>query len=188
MTIREIAETAGCAERTVKRWIAENMPGRMEKGKTTHLSYDEATRLMAALPKKNLVQDLGQLSQVESQPADLVTIIKAVVQELVPALLSALRGGPTAPARTALPAPPDLEPRDALRKLVDGYARTQGGGPAYHSAWADLYREFGYRYHRDIARAAKNRGQSVLEYADDEDIIGQLYMIAWQLYGQKEMV
>lgn len=186
MTTKQIAAAAGVSTSTAHRKIKEMFPGKVVKGVATTLSKTEAVEVLRAIRKLNMVGELPQSAQ-QTDEAGRLNRLEGLVEKLVgavAALVPAFQGAPRAP--TALPAPPDLEPRDALRKLVDGYARSQGGGPAYHAAWSELYREFGYRYHRDIARAAKNRGQSVLDYADAEDIIGQLYLLAAQLYGRKD--
>lgn len=182
MTISQLADAAGCSERTIRRRIAQTMPGRIEHGKVTRLSEAECKALMAGLPKRNLVSDSGQMSTV-ADPLGIAAIVRETVAALVPAIVAALRGGPGAQAPAALPPPAELEPRDALRRIVEGWAR--GHGRDYCGAWGNLYREYGYRYHRDIARAAGNRGITVLDYAEAENIIGELLALAYFLYGQE---
>jgi hypothetical protein len=193
MSLKEIADTAGCSYRTVKTYAKKLWP--QSSFRNRRLTASEAQTLMEALPKRQMVEGMGKSAlpqgQIGTSTADArLDRLEGMVEKLVGAvtvLASGAQGATRTPAPAALPAPPDLQPRDALRKLVDGYARSQGGGPAFQAAWAELYREFGYRYHRDIVRSAKNRNQSVLDYADSEDIIGQLYLLAAQLY-RKEAV
>lgn len=194
MTLKLIAETAGCGYRTVKGQAKRLWP--TVSWRNRRLTETEAQALMEALPKRNMVEGRGSSAPAHGQirpsagPSfDIAGLVRetvaATVRELAPALLAALRGADQArPAPAALPPPMELEPRDALRKIVDEWARTHGRD--FRGAWGGLYREYSYRYHRDIVRAARNRGQSVLDYADAEDILGQLLALAYFLYGQKE--
>jgi|GEM_PF-1989763 len=114
---------------------------------------------------------------LEGLAGTVTTIVKAFTYSAV---------SPRPSAAAALPQPVEMEPRAALRRIVDDWAREHGRD--YHGAWSTLYREYGYRYHRDIARAAKNRGQAVIDYAEAENIVGELLALAYFLYGQKEAV
>ena len=190
MTTKQIAEAAGCSVETVQRKIRELYPEAVQKGRATVLSEATAVRVMSELRKIGFVQP-RQNDEVPAQIADArLDRLEGMVEKLVGAFASMvpnLRGvleSPRTPA--ALPPPAELEPRAALRKIVEAWARRNGRD--FHGAWAELYREYGYRYRRDISRAAKNRGQSVLDYADDEDLLGQLLALAYFLYGHKEAV
>lgn len=208
MTTKGIAEVVGRNPATVARWVertSRKMQGvalKVQVAKQTQEPADYSLEETLAIITEGMGRNAADIYRTNAEATPHVSpepvglnvavlvreTVQATVRELVPALVGALRGA-SAPVVTpvaALPAPPDLEPREALRKLVEGYARSQGGGPAYQTAWAELYREYGYRYHRDLARAAKNRNQSVLEYAESEDIIGQLYILAWAMFGKKE--
>lgn len=188
MTLLDIAETAGCSYRSVKTYAKRLWP--TVSWRNRRLTETEASALMEALPKREMVQSRGKSAPRDGQISpsiDVASIVRDTIREMLPALVAALRGTPPAPqpqAPAALPPPAELYPRDALRKIVDGYARTHGRD--YHNTWANLYREYGYRYHRDICRAAKNRNQSVIDYAEAENILGELLALAYFLYSQKE--
>jgi hypothetical protein len=201
MTTKQIADAVNRPERTVQRWakqtgakiasIGAKLAAVANTGKPADWDLAEAVAIIELGLGKNAASLFREsAARTLPTPSDArIDRLEGMVEKLlgaVAALVPAVQGPVASSAHAALPAPLDLQPRDALRKLVDGYARTQGGGPAYQAAWSELYREYGYRYHRDIVRAAKNRGQSVLDYADAEDIIGQLYLLAAQLYGRKE--
>lgn len=208
MTTKGIAEAVGKNPATVARWIErtsrkmQEVAAKVRAARQTQEPADYTLEETLAIIAEGMGRNAADIFRANAEAAkmapsdsarlDVASLVRetvqATVRELVPALVGALRGGPApvVPPVAALPAPPDLEPREALRKLVEGYARSQGGGPAYQTAWSELYREYGYRYHRDLARAAKNRNQSVLEYAESEDIIGQLYILAWTMFGKKE--
>lgn len=56
MTARELAEVAGCNERTVRRVGKELFPSNFRKGVKTIFEKDQCFDIMAKLPKRNLVQ------------------------------------------------------------------------------------------------------------------------------------
>ncbi len=56
MTVKELAEVAGCNEKTVIRLTKDLFPGLIRNGVKTLYSKDQAFDIMSGLPKKNLVQ------------------------------------------------------------------------------------------------------------------------------------
>lgn len=208
MTTKQIAELCNVNESTVLRWAkkaAEKTPSIRQKleasghGTPALFSLEETIATVetgrgatySALLQENAALKLQspdgkmQAGHTDDRLGRLETMVAALVgavAEIVPVLRGA--SPPARPAQSALPPPAELWPRDALRKIVDGWARSHGRD--FQGAWAGLYREYGYRYHRDIVRAAKNRGQPVLDYADAENILGELLALAYFLYGQKE--
>jgi len=205
MTTKQIAAAVGRSERTVRGWISR-LTAKLAEGYTDRLPVVNIAKKVAAsspsnpadydleetiaIIEKGLGANAAEVYKMNAQAvppsADSterrLDRLEGLVEKLVAALqgpIEAIRGSP----RLALPAPAELEPRDALRKIVEGWARTHGRD--YQGAWASLYREYGYRYHRDIARAAKNRGQAVLDYADAENLVGELLALAYFLYGQR---
>jgi transposase len=194
MTTKQIAEAIGRPEKTVRTWaaraaaisaastakMAEGTPG-----KPVDWNLDETVEIIAVGLGRNAALIWRENALRVNQPApalDIAAIVRETIAALLPTIVTALRGAPASPA--ALPPPAELEPRAALRKIVEAWARKHGRD--YHGAWSSLYREYGYRYHRDIVRAAKNRDQSVLDYAESETILGELLALAFFLYGQQE--
>lgn len=113
--------------------------------------------------------------------------VAAVVRELIPPLVEAVKSSLPSPApQLALPPPPELEPRDALRKIVGEYAGAHGRD--FRTAWSKLYLEFELRTHRNIRQCARNRGLDTLDYCESECILGELLALAYSLYGEKEKV
>ena len=55
MTVRELADVAGCSIRTVHRVIAHLFPGRMRNGVTTDLNENESVRIMAEVRKRGFM-------------------------------------------------------------------------------------------------------------------------------------
>jgi hypothetical protein len=78
---------------------------------------------------------------------------------------------------------PELSPRTRLNQTVSEYVRLNGGG--VQTAWSKLYREFKYRYHRDIVFCAKNRKLSVLDYAEHENLVEDLLSLALFIFNNE---
>lgn len=65
MTIKELAEVAGCSIKTVRRVIKDTYPGLTINGKIAKLTKEQCFDIMSKLPKRNdLGQNLGQMSKV----------------------------------------------------------------------------------------------------------------------------
>jgi uncharacterized protein YceH (UPF0502 family) len=56
MTVRELAQVAGCGEKTVRDKVKAMFPEKVRNGKKTCLSEKEAFRVMAGIRKKGFVQ------------------------------------------------------------------------------------------------------------------------------------
>jgi hypothetical protein len=191
MTVRQIATAAGCNHKTVRTVIDRLYPGRAQNGVRLEFDKIETCAIMQELPKRNMVEEPSQKREAdlpESGKLDLAALVRetvaAAVREIVPALVEAVRIASQPAQPLALPPPPELEPRDALRKLVTQYAGTHGRD--YKAAWQNLYGEFELRSHRNIRQCAKNRGLDTLDYCENENILGELLALAFSLYGQKE--
>jgi hypothetical protein len=155
MTIREIADTAGCSEKSVKRIVADLWPAKMEHGKVTRFSLEEANKLMTVLPKKNMVSNSGQMSSVGA--GDRMDRLEALVEKLLGAVVALSVQAP----RLAIAAP-QVKPRDHVNQIVRRYA--DRSGMDFSTAWRDLYREF--------------RGMGVLDYLEAEGLIETLEAVA----------
>lgn len=190
MTIRELAETAGCSEKTVKRIVAEKMPGKMQHGKVTRFTWDEAHKIMELLPKRNVV-DSGQMSsvQVTNVPSGDTAVMLAKIAEAMGAIALAVENisGRVSKVesrieqRQALLPAPQISPRQNISKLVRKYAEKNDF--EYNEVWRELYREYGYRTHSNPSIAAKNRGMSVIDYLDSEGQIETLEAVALDFLG-----
>jgi hypothetical protein len=209
MTSREIAQAVGKSERRVQEWarmagakiagIGAKIAEAKRVGKAADYDLAETCQIIeaglgkaaAGIFRANALRGLKPLGSPSPVPLgeDRLNRLEALVQQLVSSVFT-LVGSPTAgkPAigllASGAPPPPDLSPRAALRKVVESWARAHGRD--YHEAWAGLYREYDYRYRRDIRAAARGRGLSILDYADDEDLLGQLLALAYHLYGHVE--
>lgn len=183
MTIREIADTAGCSEKTVKRVVSGLWPEKMQHGKVTRFTLSEANKLMEVLPKKNMVGNSGHLSSVSATTKESTLTPKDM--ELIAGIVSAVfanletrmgRIESRVAERAALLPPPQIKPRDHVNQIVRKYA--EANGIDFPTAWGDLYREFGYRTNSAPKVAAKNRGMGVLDYLESEGLIETLEAVA----------
>lgn len=188
VTIREIAETAGCNPETVRRITASRMPGKMVKGKVTRFTWDEAHQLMAMLPRTNSV-DLPQppTTGVVGQP-DRLDRLEAIVEKLVGAVATLAAQIPTRSNVSALPAPqPQLVPEIPVRKqivnVVNDYAVKFEDGQFEH-VWRRLYKEFGDRYGMDVKARASHKGIKPIEYLEREGLLEPLYLVAIAVLGK----
>jgi hypothetical protein len=212
MTTKQIAEFSEVSVRTVRRWVdklsgppgqnVRNLPIEKikmleagERGQTVNWSEDEVYLILEAGGRGAVARWMREAQAIpktvtmtaEEAGAARLDRLESMVEKLVGAvtvLATGSQGRQAAPALVSLPPPPEIMPRDALKRIVEAWARSHGRD--FHGAWANLYREYLYRYHRDISRAAKAYGSSVLDYAEEENIIGELLALAYYLYGQKE--
>jgi hypothetical protein len=173
MTLKDIAEAAGCSDKTVRRWISENMPGKVEHGKVTRFTFSEASKVMEALPKRNMVSNSGQMSTL---PEDRLVRLEVLVEKLIGVVVALIPNQASSASPPRSLAAPQIKPRDNVNKIVREFAHKQG---IEHSvAFGDLYREFGYRTNTDPRRSAKNRGMAIIDYIETEGMIDTLEAVA----------
>lgn len=192
MTTRQIAQAVGKTERCVQGWAkraGENISSVGEKvssaghGKPADYTLDETVAIIqvglgrnaAALFRKN-AERAAPTTSAES----IAAIVRETVAAMVPMLIAAVQGA--IPKRTVaeLPAPEEISERDQLRRVVNRYAARLGEG-GFRQAWAEIYADFYYRYHRNIRECAKNRGMDTLDYVEAEGLMGSLLAVAINL-------
>jgi hypothetical protein len=81
---------------------------------------------------------------------------------------------------TVLLPPSKSSDRARLVDVIEKYALNNGGDR--EGTWKQLYREFKSRYHRDLRMCAKTRKMSVLDYAETENLIGDLLALAMFIF------
>ena len=192
MTFTEIANAAGCSERTVRRYARKTWPERTFKGKFgADLNEGDSVKLMGLIPKRNDVttgQPTGQLSGLTDRDRELISM---VVAETVKAILPTLQfAQPQRPqlAPAALPAPaqriiPDIPIRKQLVNLVNEYAAKHEASN-FESTWTRLYREFGDRYGINVKARASHKGIKPIDWIDREGLMESLYLVAITVYGR----
>jgi hypothetical protein len=190
MTVRQIASVAGCNHDTVRLAAKRLFPDLVQNGRRTDFTKAQSFQILEALPQRHVSEPIGNpIAPIAPKDFDLSAIIRetvaACMREMVPAVVAAVKASltPQSSAPLALPAPLELEPRDALRKIVGDYAANHDRD--FRGAWSNLYREFELRAHRNIRQCAKNRGMDTLDYCEGENILGELLALAYCLYAQK---
>jgi hypothetical protein len=191
MTIRELADAAGCNEKTVRRITTEMMPGKIINGKVTRFTWSEAHTIMEKLPKKNMVDNVGQMSEVAltnvrgnqndqidafAKIAEAMSAIATVVKSIgdrVNVIENKIE------QRQALLPAPGIDTRTHITKIVREFAAKNN--IEYRDAWRELYKEFGYRTHSNPSIAAKNRNMTVIDYVDAEGQIETLLSVAMEV-------
>jgi len=109
MTVRQIASTAGCNHKTVRKTVEELFPGRAQNGIRLEFTRQEAIKIMEKLPKRAMIEKPSQEGE-----GQLPENGKA---------LSAKRGSPRLPSgaqlrELRLMAEKDKISRDDLRELL----------------------------------------------------------------------
>jgi MOSC domain-containing protein YiiM len=190
MTTKEIAEATGKTERSARNWAnkaGEKNSSVAEKissaghGKAADFNQDETLAIIEAGLGKNAA-GIFRANAEKPDTTSITAIIRETITAMVPVLVEVVRGAIPQQQISALPAPIELNQRDQLRRVVNGYAHRSGD---HAGAWRELYTQFYYRYHRNIRECAKNRGMDTLDYAENEGIMGELLSLAISLYGQE---
>lgn len=200
MTCREIASAIGKSERSVQRWAGkagEKSASVADKlasaghGRAASFSLDETVAIIETGLGKNAAELFRENAKRPGSgsgitPESISTIIRETVAALIPVFLAAANHPATVETTTAKTESPvqlqlpHFSPRDELRRIINQYASIAG---SHRAAWSTLYREYYYRYHRNIRECARNRGMDTLDYAEDEGLMSELLCLASALLG-----
>ena len=88
MTVRELADVAGCSIRTVQRAIARLYPDRISQGSKADLTQWESVKIMMEIRKRGFVEPrqndevLRQNGEVPSRGKPITHLTSAVIREL----------------------------------------------------------------------------------------------------------
>lgn len=184
MTIQELAEVAGCSEKTVRKVLKQSFPNLTKNGKVTKLSKEQAFDLIAKLPKRNLVGDLGKSSKVPRnnvQGDQVKTITQTVIETLVE---MGIITKPTLP-KSNLVALPTLDTRSEINKIIRRYSEATKT-PA-QILWNQLYTDALYRMHRNYKLLAENRGISAIQACAEDGRLDELLAIANNLFDPNRL-
>lgn len=199
MTVKEIAEAVGKTDRGVRKWVAKASEKRSviaEKSsvsspmKPADYTLDETCTIIEAGMGKNAAgifrANASRTGYIEStaiheHPGEIAIIVRETVTAMVPAIIAAIKGALPENAVAALPAPAVKSERDLLRQVVNVYVKNSGTSHA--QTWNDLYSEYYYRYHRNLKTSARNRGMSIIEYAEVEGLVSDLLALAVDMFG-----
>lgn len=194
MTCREIAAAIGKTERSVQRWAGqagEKSASVADKlasaghGRAASFDLDETVTIIETGLGKNaaaLFRENAKRPGSGITSESIAAIVRETVSSLIPVIIAANTANtpsvqPLKPQQLQLP---QYKPRDELRRIINQYAAIIG---SHRDAWNTLYREYYYRYHRNIRQCALNRGMDTLDYAEDEGIMSELLCLASALLG-----
>jgi len=181
MTIKELADVAGCSIKTVRRTIKDLFPGITKTGKVAKLTKDQCFDIMAKLPKRNdLGQNLGQMSTADSLVKAEISELKQSVNGLINVMSrfieSQMNGKKDEPKQIAA----KLEPKDEIRKIINSY--THHTGTQYRDNWNLLYQECYYRLGKNFRVLAQNRNVKPMEIILEEGFVHDVLLVARDLF------
>lgn len=179
MTIKELAEVAGCSVKTIRRIVKQQFPNMIVNGRETRFTKEEAFDVMALLPKQN---DLGQprtkavkvgqgsdsrLDRIEQSLNGLIGIMGEFIKSQTPK---------EEPKQIA----PKLEPKDEIRRIINSY--TGHTGSQYRDNWNLLYQECYYRLGKNFRVLAQNRQVKPMDIIVSEGFAPDVLLIARDLF------
>ena len=209
MTIKELATFTGKNKSTIGRWVAKcNSPlfniklQNATNEDPADFSIDEIEMiLVSGSMSKDAVKILMENAKRETLP---VPVIKeSLLTERDIALISTLTASIVSKVmenmesrvsniegkfeeRKALLPPPEMEPKQQLKKIVNSYCGRTGCG--FQEAYSDLYREFNYIYHVNVQLSAKNRNIRSIDYIDNDlSMINELISIASKIFADDQL-
>ena len=174
MKTNELADIAGVDVSTIRRTAKKLFPDRTIRGKQSEFSEVESVQIMATVKKRNFVERnsvernsaLPERKNAFVDPSLVSTIVAETVKQLLPYIQY------TAP----LPAIAPVNYRSELNAIVRAYASKNSLLPGL--AWTKFYQRVLYRLHINITTQAKNASMEVLEWAEENGYIEQLYQLA----------
>lgn len=104
--------------------------------------------------QNNHEKDINELKEINSKKADIKEILPPVNQ---------------------------MTTRKTLNEIVRSYCTRNK--IKFNDAWGNLYKEFYYRYSKNITLCAKNRDVHVLDYCEEQGILPDLLSLAYELYA-----
>lgn len=199
MTTKQIAEAVGKEERTIRRWVncvADKMAAVADKmaasapNAPADYTLDETLAIIQHGMGKNAADLYRMNARQDSAPASTGGVLTARDLEFIAALVARVVAPLTdrmdkiearIDAKQALLPAPTMDEKSQVNKIVREYAVSVG--EPFGKAWADLYRDFGYRTHTNPTASAKNRGMAIIDYIEAEGQLGTLLAIAVDMYG-----
>jgi hypothetical protein len=175
MTVKELAQVAGCSDRTVRRIIKEFFPNIISNGRTTRIKKDIAIDVMAKLPKSNDVDEPGQPGQIKRKGDQVKTIAQTVIETLVEMGIIS-KPIPTKQS-VALPA---MDERAEINKIVREYSAATK--VPIQNLWNQLYHEALYRMHRNYKLLAEHKKITAIQVCADDNRLDELLAIAKHLF------
>lgn len=189
MTVKGIADVAGCSLKTAQRTAKRLFPEAVRSGRKSEFDHLQTIRILQALPKRNLVQSsapAGTFSHARPLPDRFDRLIESL-NNLTHAILlrqeaqeSRIRGLEAHSGAVTLPAP-EKSPRAQLNELVRRYVHASS--ESYTTAWARLYRDCLYRLGINFRERARRRGMDTLDYIEAEGYLQQVLLVAHTVFS-----
>lgn len=193
MTVKEMSEITRANEKTIREKIKELYPGFVKKGKKTILNQQQAENVLLVLKKTGVVE-FGKSSEVVGKSSDVTTMndvltsLNALIQTITIQAQSYEKRfndiekvieNKVEDRKILLPAP-EKSDKDNINQLVRSYASNNDLN--YSVAYGKLYQEAYYRLNVNLKVRAKNEGKSIIQYAEDSGLIGELLSIAMEIF------
>jgi hypothetical protein len=175
MTTKEMAEAAGVSTDTVARKIKELYQDKMQARKRTELNQIQAIAVMSAIRKEGFVSVPQNAVALPQNAEDRMNRLESMMEKLLTIVAATIK-----PQMEELPAPPPMEYRSELRRIVSKAAKESGD---YSGTWEQLYTDSYYRLGINIRERAKNRGMEKLDYAEEAGLIPDLLAIAREIFA-----
>lgn len=178
MTIKELAETAGCNEKTVRRIGKELFPNSFARGRKTSFNKEQCFDIMSKLPKRNIVQMSEQertnvRTNLNDQDIKLISsIVSMTVAETMKALDSRVSSIESKVQKRQALLPATKSTRNSLRQLVNSYSRKHD--IRHGDAWRELYQECYYTLNINFSKRASNVNMKPIDYIEANGYLEQV--------------
>lgn len=187
MTIRQIAETAGCGINTVRRVSKLIYPDikAPRNGRAIDFSESESIAIMDKLPKSNYIADPTQMgnqkgSPVQNNQVDYVEIGKMIAMAVTSAMTPILQELRKPQINTLqLEHVPEKPTRAIFRQHIDKLVNLSNSD--WSTIYNAVYSEMGYVYNVKIKARAKNRDIKPIDVLEQDGLMGKAIAITRQM-------
>ena len=192
MTIRQIAETAGCGINTVRRVSKLIYPDikAPSNGRAIDFSESESIAIMDKLPKSNYIADPTQMGNqkgnlVQNNQVDMVQMFQAMMkqqQDFMTAVLKEIREPQiinNAVTTLQLEHVPEKPTRAIFRQHIDKLVKLSNSD--WSTVYNAVYSEMGYVYNVKIKARAKNRDIKPIDVLEQDGLMGKAIAITRQM-------
>lgn len=209
MTVKEIATFTGKTERAIRNWVnkatekssmIKEKVSMKKKGDNREIDYsiseiecilnsgtlgkNAVSIVMENARRGNLPAQIMQESILTPKDMQMIGVIVGQIMKTMESRVSNIEQ--RFKERKALLPPPEMEPKQQLKKIVNAYCGRTGCG--FQEAYSDLYREFNYIYHVNVQLSAKNRNIRSIDYINNDlNMINELISIASKIFADDQL-
>ncbi len=191
MTIRQIAETAGCGLNTVRRISKMLYPNvkAPKNGRAIEYNKEQSIAIMDKLPKSNYVADptqmvnqngnLGKVSEVDYEVIGkmIAMAVSSAMQPLVNELKQTRQNAPL-----QLEHVPEIAPRKLFIKNIDQLVKISKTD--HSTVYNRVYSEMGYLYGVKVKARAKKRNVRPIEVLETDNLMSKAVAVSRQMIEQ----